>query len=68
MPSDGASVFVLPVLLHDTKHIAETIEAKIIRLTIIEILIVMIVQKYRLLENQNSRNATLQNLFVEEGR
>jgi hypothetical protein len=31
------SEFVLPELLHETKHIAETIEAKIIPLTVIDV-------------------------------
>jgi hypothetical protein len=35
------SEFVFPELLHDTKHIAKTIEPKIILLTVIDVLILI---------------------------
>ena len=61
----AVSEFVFSELLHETKHIAETIEAKIILLTAIDVLILIQVQSYKSARSQNSRNATIQNLFVK---
>jgi hypothetical protein len=54
-----ASELALFELLHETKHIAETNEAKTILLNAIDFLVLIQVQIYGVFKGQNSRNATL---------
>ena len=61
----AVSEFVFSELLHETKHIAETIEAKIIPLTAIDVLILIQVQSYKSARSQNSRNATIQKFICK---